>query len=268
MVGVRCHPCITTFHSPFFASGQFFLARLGTRERTRLDVAGWYIGAHHDTTGGNLRANQPQRHRLGGLVEKALAPPEHHRKSPHVVLVDQRGGLQRPDQVPAADDLQVGAHLRLERGDCRGDIAMQQGRVVPAQSGQRARRNMLLRGIERRRNRVALRLIRPERREYLVSPAPEHQLAVPAVEPRSRDVHALVRVVEHPTAKGKTAGGIFFRSAGRLHDAIQRHECGCNELSHGFTPFFQRCAILSRRCASCLRISGVAASPKSSNSNI
>src|SRR5687767_9591958 len=47
------------------------------------------IGAHHNSSGRNLGAYEPQRRWLGILAKEALAPPQHHWKSPHVVLVDQ-----------------------------------------------------------------------------------------------------------------------------------------------------------------------------------
>jgi hypothetical protein len=72
-----------------FASRQLLLTRLGTRERTGSDIATWYIGTHHNASGRNLRANEPQREWLGSLAKEALAPPKHHWKSPHVVLVYQ-----------------------------------------------------------------------------------------------------------------------------------------------------------------------------------
>src|SRR5512136_2233950 len=64
---------------------EVFLTRLSTHERTGPDIATWFIGTHHDASGRNLRANEPQRERLGGLAKEALAPTKHHWKSPHVV---------------------------------------------------------------------------------------------------------------------------------------------------------------------------------------
>ena len=54
-----------------FASGQLLLARLGARERTGPDIATWYIGAHHNASGRNLGANEPQRGWLGSLAKEA-----------------------------------------------------------------------------------------------------------------------------------------------------------------------------------------------------
>src|SRR6185369_396445 len=222
--------------SHLFASSQLLLARLGARERTGPDIAIWYIGTHHNAGGRNLGANEPQRGWLGSLAKEAFAPPKHHWKSPHVVLVYQRCGLQRLNQIAAADDLQVGARLGLESGDCRDYIAVEQRRVVPVERRQCARSNMLFCRIECPRNRMVIGLVWPVRFEYLVGPATKYQLAILAVETCCRDVHAFVPIVEHPAAKGKTAGRVFFRSAGRLHDAVERHKRGCDEPSHGNTP--------------------------------
>src|SRR6185295_18324407 len=71
------------------APGQLLLARLGHQERTGPDITAWYIGAHHNAGGRNLRANEAKRRWLGGLAKEALAAPKHHWKSPHVVLIDQ-----------------------------------------------------------------------------------------------------------------------------------------------------------------------------------
>ena len=51
-------------------------------------------------------------------------------------------------QIAAANHLQVGARLGLESDDCRDDIAVEQGRVVPVERRQRARGNMLLRSMD------------------------------------------------------------------------------------------------------------------------
>jgi len=129
--------------SQLFAPHQLHLTRLDSRKRTGPDFAVRDIGAHHHASGRNLRAHEPQRSWPGGLAEEPLAPPEHHRKRPHVVLVDQCCGLQRLDQIAAADNLQVRARLLLEGDDCRNDIAMKQGRVVPVERRQGARRDIL-----------------------------------------------------------------------------------------------------------------------------
>ena len=83
---------------------------------------------------------------------------------------------------------------------------------------------MLFRRIERLRDRMIIRLTRPVRCEYLIGPAPEHQLAILAVETGRRDIRVCDPIAEHPAAKRKAPSGIFFRSAGCLHDAVKRRK--------------------------------------------
>src|SRR6185369_3368326 len=129
--------------------------------------------------------------------------------------VDERRGLQRLDQVAAADDLEVLFGLLLERGDGRNDVTVEERRVVPLQRLQRARGHVLLRRIERAGYRIVLRLIRPVRFEDLVGLAAEHELAIPGVEAGRGNIDRLVEVWKRPAAESKAACGIFLRSAGR-----------------------------------------------------
>ena len=43
-----------------------------------------------------------------------------------------------------------------------------------------------------------------------------------------------------PYAEGEPGGGIFLGAARRLHDAVERDHGGCNEFSHGVTPWVGR----------------------------
>src|SRR5204863_8439591 len=112
-----------------------------------------------------------------------------------------------------------------------------QRRVVPMELLQRARGHVLPGRVERLRNRVVGRLIWPVRLEDLVGPAAELELAVLAVEAVHGAAHLLVPVAERPATEGKTAARIFIGAARRLHDAVERDEGGCDELSHGATPW-------------------------------
>jgi hypothetical protein len=68
--------------------------------------------------------------------------------------------------------------------------------------------------------------------EHLVGLAAQDQVAILAVQPHHGTGHDVVPVVDGPTAKSETSGGIFFGSARRLDDTIERLHCGHYKFSH------------------------------------
>jgi hypothetical protein len=86
----------------------------------------------------------------------------------------------------------------------------------------------LRKGVDPVGKAVVTRGRRPERRPDLIRHAPEEQRADREELLDLEPLHVLCRVLERP---GVLAVGVLFLP-GRLHDAVERHELGCDQLPH------------------------------------
>ena len=100
-----------------FAAAELGLGGLLEREGALRDLAGGFVGGHHDARAGNLAVDELQRDRRGALAEQALPGAEDDREAPYPELVDQavpelpprrRGGFPkdggRPESLPSSID--------------------------------------------------------------------------------------------------------------------------------------------------------------------
>jgi hypothetical protein len=118
--------------------------------------------------------------------------------------------------------------LALEIRDVLRHVAVDQGRVVPLHLVKRRRGDVLARAVELVGDRALV--IRPVGREDLVGPASEQQLVGAGLGHPSH--HLFIHVVDAPPAQLKAAGWVLVRTAGRLHDTVERYEAVDCEGSH------------------------------------
>src|SRR5258706_15521918 len=80
------------------------------------------IGAHHNARCRDLRSHEPQCTWPCTFFKQSLPTAKNDGVRTYVILVNERCGLQRLNEIAAADDLKVVSGLPLERGDGRNDV--------------------------------------------------------------------------------------------------------------------------------------------------
>lgn len=185
--------------------------------RNPVSPAGRVEGHDHHTGGRGLHVGQAQ---IGAdtVDEERPSAAHHHRVDPQPKLVQQPLGEQlRADRaVPVHHDVLTVA--LLERAYRTGDVAVDDGGVVPRRLPQRAGEHVLGQVVDGRR--VVVRRRRPQAREQLVRVAPhQHRIGVP-------------QLLQCP--RGGLRAEVLTRPGVRIaDDAVDGDERGLDDLAHG-----------------------------------
>ncbi len=185
-----------------------------------------------------FRIDEPEASGNYALAEQALTRADDHRKLPDAQRVDEIVLEQGLEQLAAAMHLDFSAIQGLELCNRVGDIAIQQGGVVPTDFVERARRHVFRPGVECCRDLVCgVGLIGPVAREDLIGLAAEEE-GTGAVDPVGHHrAEFLVGKGNHPAAVLEATFTVLVRTAGRLHDTVKRQKCACYQLSHVVISF-------------------------------
>src|SRR5919201_4714717 len=168
------------------------------------------------------------------LREELAARAEHQRMDEQDELVHQLVLQQRPDQLAAAEHDKVLFELCLDLGHPGRHVLRKERGVLPRQRLlERGRRDVLLRLIERRRERVVVGLLWPEVVELLIGPATEEQRAAAWHFLAQEAGHYVVVACRGPAAVLEAIARVFVRPPGPLHHAIEGHVVVHYELAHG-----------------------------------
>jgi len=156
-----------------------------------------------------------------------LPAPENDGVDGEPVLVDEVVVHQGVDEVRAAGDQDVPAGLLFEIGDLFGDIATEERRVRPLHLLQALGDHVFRQRIHPVREPIISGRRRPEGRPDLIGDAPQEERVYPEdlVDLEALDV--LGGVSQRPAVL--PVGMLFVPR--RFHDAVERHELGCDQPS-------------------------------------
>lgn len=118
---------------PSWRDRSILRAWLGLANRAERNLSSRDIGAHHNARCGHIRSHEAHCAWPRTLFKQSLSTAKNHRIRPHVVFVYERRGLQRLNQIAAANDLKILSRLNLERGYGRYDVTAEHRRIVPLQ---------------------------------------------------------------------------------------------------------------------------------------
>ena len=139
---------------------------------------------------------------------------------------------QLSDELPAAEDRDRAAGLRLQRRDLGRHVPDDRGRLPWQRLAEGPRRDVLGERVQRLRERIGIRLVRPVAREDLVG-APAEQVGVGFGDALGRRLHLhLVEIGLVPAAVLEPAAAVLVRRARRLHDAVEAQELGRRDAAH------------------------------------
>src|SRR5919108_440268 len=211
--------------------------------RVHREVAGRHgactlVARNHDPCRRHAAVDKPERGWPRAIAEQLLAVAQNDWECEQPDLVDQVVGEQRLEQIGAALRHQRGAVLSLRRGNVRPRLVQRDG-TPPCQLHVGARRHVFRSTVEPLRDRIVIAALgkRPMRGENFVRLAPEQELEWLAKQSVDGLAELLVDVRRYPAAPLEAARRILLRSAWRLHDAVQRHECSCDDFSHDLFSF-------------------------------
>src|SRR4051812_13347301 len=192
-------------------------------------VANRSVDQQRDPVADGPRVDELQALLVARLAEQALALPEHDREHHEAQLVDEVLLDQALHELGAAVHDAVAAGALAQLRDSGREVALEHRRVGPLGAVHRRRHDVLRHAVELVGELAATR--RPRVGEALVGPPPEQQ--------RLR----LERLVELEAVALLAAGDLerpaavleALRAARVLHDAVERHELGHHDLSHGLS---------------------------------
>ena len=167
-----------------------------------------------------------------GVTKQVLAAAENHREQHQLVDIDEVVLHQTVDHVGTAVDQDVLPRLLLDVGDPLRPIFPQDLGVLPRCLAQAGRDDVLLRRVHALRELGVLVGSGPEGGPDQVSSAPQEK-GVHLRELTGQKVLELLRLAsERPGVLARIA---VLLEAGRLHNAVERHELGDDQPSrhHG-----------------------------------
>src|SRR4029453_12800264 len=149
------------------------------------------------------------------------------------------------EEIAAAVDLDLAAFLCLELRNLLGDVALEQGGIVPLDLIERPRSYEFRPGVESRRNLVRrIGGLWPGACEDLIRLAAEDEGAR-AIGPPGHDLAKFfVERGANPPAVPEAAGPVLVGASRSLHHTVQSHEGAHHQLSHVPLPH-----LLARRKA-------------------
>ena len=155
------------------------------------------------------------------VAEQPGTRAERHRVHEQVKLVHEAVGEHRPNERPAAADVDATVDLILETADRVRAVGTEDRRVVPVGALERRRHDVLRRLVHERSARILIRgAARPGRGELLVSLAPEQDRLARAHDPPDGLAHLRIEPV-------------FHRPSRRLEHTIEAYELVYQDLAHG-----------------------------------